>query len=61
MKSAIGIGTGWEMVSTPERLLTEDRGDEYGSCNRLAELAGEQLEAKAGRNKRRSSSRIRGM
>ncbi len=49
MKSAIGIGTllGDGLGDTIRVSLTEDPEYEYGPCNRLAELAGEQLEAKA--------------
>merc|ERR1719243_321861 len=49
MKSAIGIGTllGDGLGDTIRVSLTEDPEYEYGPCNRLAELAGEQLEEKA--------------
>ena len=49
MKSAIGIGTllGDGLGDTIRVSLTEDPEYEYGPCNRLAELAGEQLGTKA--------------
>ena len=49
MKSAIGIGTllGRRPGRYDPRLADGGSRAEYGPCNRLAELAGEQLEAKA--------------